>query len=149
MNHIRNYERTQFADIRKKIDPHINEINDELEVAYYNHWKLGLPYNFYGYNVLSSVEESKAQFDRIHGLLFSLHEELLREINKALPNKERYLPLEYEYAVDLFGVKLFRTVTPELEKLKEHKELSLMLKNTLNTKLKDQVATDALQVIQL
>lgn len=89
MKHNRNRENIFMEKARKDVDPIIEEIHDALEDAYYNHWKLGKPKDFHGYNLLASLDENKKQFDALHGTLFMLHEIMIHESNMLLPEEDR------------------------------------------------------------
>ena len=79
----RNMDRIQYESIRKKVDAKYNLWHDELSKAYYDYWKHGKSYPWKGYDVKDTPEESKAQFDKLHGLIFLLHEKALYEQNIA------------------------------------------------------------------
>jgi hypothetical protein len=137
LNHVRNYTDIEHQKVRQHIDPHITKLHDELEIAYYKHWKFGISHDFYGYNVLPTIEECKDQFDRLHGLLFCLHKELLREQNVALDASEQYEELKQNYTIDVMGIKWFKKTTEEMRKLKEQSADSLVLKQAFISKVKD------------
>jgi hypothetical protein len=83
-NMKRNFERVQFAELRKKIDGKYNAVHDELSDCYYN----GKPFRTYG--VLD-----KETFDKLHGLIFQMrdvkfHEENLKQLEKDKIPEEQY-----------------------------------------------------------
>jgi len=84
----RNFQNIQFEVLRTKIDPIINVLHDDLEIAYYQNWKLGNPYDFFGFDVLGTPAESKTQFDMLHGLIFHLYNLLfaVTNANESTPN---------------------------------------------------------------
>ena len=76
----RNTDKIQYETYRKKIDQKFNDFHDELTIAYYDFWKKGesKPVNAGSkiYDVQSTIEQSKALFNKLHGLCFHLQESL-------------------------------------------------------------------------
>jgi hypothetical protein len=70
----RNLDNIQFANLRQTVDAKFNTAHDELSIAYYDFWKHGQSKPWKGYDVQATPEESKALFDKLHGLIFHLHE---------------------------------------------------------------------------
>ena len=66
----RNFDKIQFSDLRKKVDPAYNKLHDELSDCYYNYWKKGLSKPFVvesnSYDVQATQKENKTLFDKIH-----------------------------------------------------------------------------------
>jgi len=105
--HQRNFDNIQFADLRKTVDQEFNLIHDELSDCYYNYWKLGksksVDIDGIIYDKKETIEESKAQFDKLHGFIFNLREVKFHQENKKLPEKERILEDKYRYEKDEKG----------------------------------------------
>lgn len=79
-----NLDGVQFDRIRKVIDPKFRALADELDVAYYSHWKHGLSYDFYGRDPITSGADPKVVFDRLSALIWNKHEEALLAANAGL-----------------------------------------------------------------
>lgn len=103
----RNFDKIQFADLRKTVDQEFNSIHDELSDCYYNYWKLGksksVEIDGVIYDKKETIEESKAQFDKLHGFIFDLREVKFHQENQKLPEKERISEDEYRYEKDEKG----------------------------------------------
>lgn len=78
---MRNFNNVQHAALRLKCDDVINDLHDELETAYYQHWKLDQSYDWFGFDKKSTLSESKFLFDNLHGLLFHLHTLTKKAVN--------------------------------------------------------------------
>lgn len=85
----RNYNRVEDEELRRKVDIKWTTLHDELSDCYYNFWKNGLSKQFQGYDVQSTVEESKALFDNLHGLVEDNRIIALDDENKKLPKGKR------------------------------------------------------------
>jgi hypothetical protein len=83
---VRNYNGIQYQNLRVDVDPRFNELHDELSDAYYNYWKWGESKDFQGYDVQPTIEESKEQFDALHGLIHDLHMLNMYARNESLAN---------------------------------------------------------------
>jgi len=96
----RNFDKVQFEKLRKKVDKEFNDIHDELSIAYYDYWKKGLskPVTFKGkvFDVQSTLEESKALFDEIHGVLFDVREIEFDKKNKLEKGKDKIKEEDYK-----------------------------------------------------
>lgn len=66
-----------FEELRKKVDTPFVDLHDELSKCYYDFWKKGKSHPFVNgdniYDVQATPEESKALFDKLHGLIGHLH----------------------------------------------------------------------------
>lgn len=84
-----NFFEIQFEDLRRKVDPKYIAFVEKLEDCYYNHWKKGLPSSFemagVTYNVRPTVEQSKEQFDLLHGAIWKQYDIEFEEENLKLP----------------------------------------------------------------
>jgi len=90
----RNWERIEFAELRKKVDVKFNEAHDELSRIYYDHWKKGdYSVDFQGYKPKEgdSPEKAKQLFDKLHGLIFLLRDVALDTENKKSPKRNQEL----------------------------------------------------------
>ena len=65
-----NYVGISDEAIRRVVDPPFTALAASLDAAYYQGWKQGVDVDWHGYNRLGTVEESKAQFDRLSGLIW-------------------------------------------------------------------------------
>ena len=91
----RNFENVQFGELRKKIDVKFNQIADELSIAYYCYWIYGQSKPFQKYDVLMTLDENKAQFNELHGLIWDIytvqfHEENLKQVLAKRIPEEKY-----------------------------------------------------------
>lgn len=137
MQHNRNFDRIANEKARKVVDPVINDLHDELEDAYYKHWKLGKSYDFHGYDKKATVEESKAQFDLLHGMVFRLHDNLIHAQNMSYPENERYPTEKYNDIFDDEGVKIGERSIESLNRLKQQTPHFVNMKNALKSKTQD------------
>lgn len=96
----RNFEKVKFEELRKVIDPKINEIHDELSLAYYDYWKHGKSKPFYGFDVQATPEESKKLFDKLHGLIWEWYDVIFHNENKKQPANKQYSEDDYRYFRD-------------------------------------------------
>ena len=93
----RNLNGVQLERVRKRIDPVFNALHDELEEAYYKHWKLGISKPFYGYDYVAG-EDNKLKFDQLHGYLWAVYAVARHRENLELPENERYAEHKYNVA---------------------------------------------------
>ena len=93
----RNRDNIQFAGLRKKVDPKFETLHDTLSAAYYDHWKYGNSMPWQSYDVQSTPEESKALFDKLHGLIF--HERQVEFHNENLKTSVKDQISEDEYNI--------------------------------------------------
>ena len=90
----RNYKGIAFEKLRQQIDGKYNQAHDELSAAYYDYWKAGRSCPWQGYDVQPTPEESKALFDKLHGLIFAHYsmgfhiENLKQPIEDRIPEEE-------------------------------------------------------------
>jgi len=81
----RNFEKVRFASLRRKIDPPFCAAHDSLSATFYQCWCHGnFTQDFQGYRPLegASIQEAKALFDALHGLIFVLHQLALDNQNE-------------------------------------------------------------------
>ena len=100
----RNYDGIQHEALRKIVDPKFNVLHDSLTAAYYDYWKKGLSHPWNGHDVQSTPEESKALFDKLHGLIFHLRHLEFHSENLKQPVKDRIDSKEYDDIHDDTGV---------------------------------------------
>jgi hypothetical protein len=93
----RNTKGIEFESIRKTLDGRFNDLHDELSAAYYDYWRKGLSKSFRNFNVQTTIEESEALFNELHGLLFDLRLIAFHDANMALPIARRVPETEYRY----------------------------------------------------
>ena len=89
----RNWEGIQFEALRRKVDPKFNELHDVLSKAFYEGkefvWKS------HNWGILS-----KAQFDKLHGLVFLLRTVKFHQANMLQPVKDKIPESEYNLIRD-------------------------------------------------
>jgi len=100
---VRNFDRVQFEEIRRSLDKRFNDAHDGLTAAYYDHWRNGRSRPWQGYDVQPTNDESKALFDKLHGLIFLLRDVAFHDANMSLPEAERYSEDAYRYDRDEQG----------------------------------------------
>jgi hypothetical protein len=83
----RSFDGVEFEALRKQVDAKFNAVHDELSAAYYERE----PFRRLG--VLT-----KEQFDKLHGLLFHLHEQALDQANEAQPKPKQDVRLQERMA---------------------------------------------------
>jgi hypothetical protein len=108
---VRNFDGVQHESLRthkirgRRFDDIFNEIHDTLEEAYYGDrgedgrfvpgtgWKDGVskPFIISGqtFDIQPTLEESKALFDRLHGLLWDRYAVAIHKVNLSLPLSQR------------------------------------------------------------
>jgi len=81
-----NLDGVQFARARKSVDAQYRALADALEVAYYQHWKFGKPYDHDGWDPVTFPDqgEPKAVFDMLHGAIWTEHSAAVIDANAAL-----------------------------------------------------------------
>lgn len=113
----RNFEHVQFAGPRTEIiagkpfDQHFNELHDALEIAYYGvpipesnpvsrdpntGWRNGFSADWHGHDKQATPEESKALFDKLHGLIFQHRDVLFHALNEKKPLAKRVKREKYD-----------------------------------------------------
>jgi len=85
----RDYSKAQDGAIRAMVDPTFTDLHDALTEAYYQHWRHGRSSPWQGYDVQATPAESKALFDRLHGVIFHLREVALADADQAQPVRDR------------------------------------------------------------
>jgi len=94
LNRVVNPQEVNFVGIadeaiRRVVDPPFVTLAQSLDVAYYQHWKRGLAYDWHGYDVLPTAEENKAQFDRLSGLIWHEYAIALDDADQLRAPEER------------------------------------------------------------
>lgn len=118
-----NLDRVQHERARRfnKLDERITAVVDSLEDAYYgtkqpddkraqDGWKHGVSHPWRGFDVMPTIEESKRQFDLLHGAIWHLHAWLVWRANEALSAGEKYDTTFWDAADD--------GVTPRLARMR-------------------------------
>lgn len=132
-NTTRNFDNVQFAKLRAQIDGQFNDLHDQLSDCYYNYWKEGKSKPFVrgvnSYDVQASSEESKALFEKLHGLIFmqreiKFHEENLKQPAKDIIPEEKYNDILDETG-QLIGKKNTETIAQINQLKSEGIELSI------------------------
>lgn len=95
----RNLDNVSEARLRQVIDLAFCEFHDSLEEAYYKNWKLGLSKDWFGYDKKATIQQSKDQFDLLHGMLWHLYAVCKSKYNKSLPINDRYDETKFNVAV--------------------------------------------------
>ncbi len=98
----------QNYDLRKTIDPLFNQVHDELSDAYYNK----KPFRNYG--VLT-----KAQFDKLHSLIFLIYDVRLNEENLKLQSSKQMPEKDYDDIFDDKGNVVGRKSVEAAKKIQE------------------------------
>ena len=106
-NEVRNFDRIQFSDLRKIVDPPFNDVHDELSDCYYNE----KPFRTYG--ILD-----KETFDKLHGLIFYLRDIALNEANEKQAERNQKV-------YDVYHIKRKKEVRTEIVKDKKY-ELNIV-----------------------
>jgi len=106
---IDNRATCQFASLRfgaEGLDDKFRSVVDELEVAYYQFWKQGLAKPFEMFDMLPTPEQSKDQFDMIHGLIWNFYTIAFHLLNMDQPPPKRISEERYRYLRDGDGTLL-------------------------------------------
>lgn len=75
----------QYHLIRDEINPVFTEFMGELDNAYYNHWRQGIPFKFLGeFDPILTSLDAKTYFDTLHGICHLLYDLILDLKNDAL-----------------------------------------------------------------
>lgn len=88
----RNMDGIQHEALRKKLDDLFYRLSDELDDAYYNHWRHGNSHDWLGLD-LSDRGNPKAAFDVVHGAFWHIYNIVFHEVAQLDPDG----PLETEY----------------------------------------------------
>lgn len=102
----------QFESVRRKVDAGFLALVKELEVAYYQNWKLGLSYSFYGRDPIKEGIDPKALFDALHGNIWNEHSKAIIQQNEA---DGRPYPAEKVNPVDAQGISKLGALQVKLE----------------------------------
>jgi len=83
----------------ENLDDTFRVLVDDLEVSYYQHWKLGLsrPWQSPTIDVQPTLAESKLLFDRVHGLLWQAYTVVFHLLNLDRPPPRRIAQNDYRY----------------------------------------------------
>lgn len=81
-----NLDGVQFALARREVDPQFRALVDQLDIAYYQNWKTGKPFDFHGFDPISNPAQGdpKEVFDKLHGDIWAQHAAALIEMNDKL-----------------------------------------------------------------
>lgn len=82
----RNYDGVEFEALRRVVDAKYAQAHDELSDAYYNYWRYGKSKPWRGYDVQRTPEESKALFDKLHGMLDDLRQAAMMKEHEKQPD---------------------------------------------------------------
>lgn len=93
----RNWKGIPFEQLRRKVDVKFNAAHDALTDAYYNYWRHGLSKPWRGFDVQATPEDSKALFEKLHGLIFHLREVALYEENMRQPTPDKRLKVRHDF----------------------------------------------------
>jgi hypothetical protein len=99
----RNFTDVQHESLRLELDGKYNALHDELSATYYDYWKKGLSFPWQGYDAQPTLEQSKALFDKLHGLIWHHYEVEFHQLNLSKPLLERIPEEEYNDTVDDLG----------------------------------------------
>lgn len=124
----RNFDGVAFERVRKLIDDKINKFHDALSEHYYKYIDLpnGEKPNFI-YNNKNFGVLNKEKFDKLHGMIFNLHDIAIVLANNKLPSNLKYSENEINPVMSDGKTKLEST-QESIQKLKtEGYELSLSL----------------------
>lgn len=84
-----NFDGVPDEALRRQVDPPFVALARSLDVAYYEHWKRGLDYDWHGYTRLATDAENKAQFDLLTGLLWHEHAVALDDADRQAPAEQQ------------------------------------------------------------
>lgn len=93
----RNYDGIFAEKLRRAIDTQFNQAADELSDAYYNFWRAGNSHPWRGYDVQPTPAESKALFDKLHGLIWHLYTIAFHQANLNQPVDEQIDEARYNF----------------------------------------------------
>ncbi len=112
----RNFDKIQFEDLRKDIDPKYNNLHDELTDCYYK------KISFRNYGILT-----KEQFDKLHGLIF-LHRDIeFHDKNLERPKEKQYDEKKYNNVMDKKGDIIYKKTNKAMEKIQSLKKEGIAL----------------------
>lgn len=99
-------EKWQMDAARKKIDPFMRTIVDNIDDAYYKGWKLGIssPYLGFDYN---AADDNKLKFDLVSGIIHHFTS-LLQHLFNLDETTEQYPASKYNEMFDAEGTRLNR-----------------------------------------
>jgi hypothetical protein len=120
----RNFENIQYELYRKVVDAKFNQLADELSDCYYNFWKHGQskPFNAGNrtYDVQPNLVESKMLFDKIHGLIWTLHEQAMEDEHEKRPIESRDVKFQRNLDIKMNENKNY--VRDRQDKIKTYKQ---------------------------
>ena len=93
----------QFWWIRfgsERLDERFRELADELEAAYYQHWRKGESCPWLGFDAEPTPALSEALFNELHGILWTLYAAVFHLVNMERPKKDRADEEKYRYQRD-------------------------------------------------
>lgn len=84
-----NFDGVPDEALRRVVDPPFVSLAQSLDVAYYEHWKRGLDYDWHGYTRQATAAENKAQFDLLTGLIWHEHAVALDDADQQAPPEQK------------------------------------------------------------
>lgn len=84
-----NFDGVPDEALRRRVDPPFVALARSLDVAYYEHWKRGLDYDWHGYTRQATAAENKAQFDLLTGLIWHEHAVALDDADQQAPADQK------------------------------------------------------------
>jgi hypothetical protein len=124
----RNFDGVQFDKLRKVIDAKFNALHDELSDCYYNN----KPFRTFG-------TLTKAQFDKLHGLLFWIRDVKFHEANFAQAITNRIPEEKYNDILDDAGNVINKKSTIAASLITDLKSKNAVLK-TIIDKIEQELA---------
>lgn len=115
----------QHASLRfgpEQLDIKIRGLVDTLEDAYYNHWKLQRSKTFLTFDMQETLQDSKALFDRLHGIIWNFHFLLFHIFNTERLIDERISGERYRYVYDEKGVLIKDRYMNTLNEIQKYQE---------------------------
>lgn len=84
-----NFDGVPDEALRRQVDPPFVALARSLDVAYYEHWKRGLDYDWHGYTRQATDAENQAQFDLLTGLIWHEHAVALDDADQQAPAAQK------------------------------------------------------------
>jgi hypothetical protein len=112
----------QYESLRKgpaRLDARFRSLVEELEVAYYQNWKLGNSHLFLGFDVQPTPRQSKALFDRLHGFIWDIYSLVFHILNKEQALGSQIDEERYRFKRDDGGTLLRDRITTTSARLNQ------------------------------